>query len=268
MARLRATILGCGSSFGVPRFGNDWGACDPNEPKNRRSRCALLIERFDKGAKPTTIIVDTGPDIRAQMLTADVKHIDAVIYTHSHADHIHGIDDLRAAWQDTKKLVNVYSDAPTIERLEHAFSYCFRSPQGSEYPPILKNNVVEPGSSIRIDGAGGPVDVSFFQQVHGNINTLGVRVGDLAYSCDVSALPDESLPSLRGLGTWIVDALRYRDHPNHFSVSQSLAWIERLTPQRAILTHMHTDLDYSKLKQELPEHVEPAYDGMQIEVND
>jgi len=266
MAKLRATILGCGSSFGVPRFGNDWGACDPAEPRNRRSRCALLIERFNVGPTPTTVLIDTGPDIRNQLLAADVKHIDGVIYTHQHADHTHGIDDLRAAWQNSKKLVDVYADAPTIARLDQAFGYCFQSPSGSLYPPILKHHLVTAESSITINGAGGPIEFGLFRQIHGNIDSLGIRVGDLAYSCDVSDIPDESKLPLSGVGVWIVDALRYRDHPSHFSVSQSLSWIDCLAPRRAILTHMHTDLDYSKLKQELPEHVEPAYDGMRIDL--
>lgn len=268
MARLQATIMGCGSSFGVPRFGNDWGACDPTEPKNRRSRCALLIERFGDGPIPTTLLVDTGPDIRNQLLTADVKHIDAVIYTHHHADHIHGIDDLRAAWQNSKKLVDVYADAATIARLDQAFGYCFSSPPGSNYPPILKHHCVVAGSRIAVNGAGGPIDCLLFRQIHGKIESLGIRVGDLAYSCDISDLSDKSRPMVAGVGTWIVDALRYREHPSHFSVSQSLSWIDRLRPRRAILTHMHTDLDYRQLKQELPNHVEPAYDGMKIEITE
>jgi phosphoribosyl 1,2-cyclic phosphate phosphodiesterase len=265
MARLRATILGCGSSPGVPRIGNDWGACDPAEPRNRRLRCALLIERFDGGSGPTTVLVDTGPDVRTQLLNAGVKHVDGVVYTHAHADHIHGIDDLRAVWQNSKRLVDVYADVPTTARLEQAFEYCFRSLPGSFYPPILRQHPMTIGTPLTISGAGGPIHILPFRQIHGDIDTIGLRVDGLAYSCDISALPAESEGTLAGLDVWIVDALRYRPHPSHFSVEQSLEWIDKLKPRRAVLTHMHTDLDYQRLRRELPAHVEPAYDGMQIE---
>jgi phosphoribosyl 1,2-cyclic phosphate phosphodiesterase len=248
--------MGCGSSPGVPRIGNDWGACDPEEPKNRRTRCSLLIERVDGGEAPTSILVDTGPDLRAQLLAANVRHVDGVIYTHCHADHLHGIDDLRAFWLASKRLIDVYADPPTIARLEQGFGYCFRSPEGSFYPPILKHHPIASGSSI---------EILPFRQVHGDIDSLGFRIGGLAYSCDVSDLPADSIAALAGLDVWIVDALRYREHPSHFNVDQSLAWIDRIRPRRAILTHMHNDLDYRRLMDELPSHVEPAYDGMQIE---
>jgi len=268
MARLRATIMGCGSSPGVPRIGNDWGACDPKEPKNRRTRCSLLIERFESGEAPTTVLVDTGPDLRAQLLAADVRHIDGVIYTHAHADHLHGIDDLRAFWLSSKRLIDVYATAPTISRLEEGFGYCFHSPEGSFYPPILKHHQIASGASITITGPGGPIVILPFRQTHGDIESLGFRVGGLAYSCDLSDLPDDSVAALGGLEVWIVDALRYRPHPSHLNVEQSLGWIDRLGPRRAILTHMHTDLDYQRLKSELPSHVEPGFDGMQIELTD
>lgn len=266
MARLHATILGCGSSPGVPRIGNDWGACDPSEPKNRRTRSALLFERYGDGDVPTTVLVDTGPDLRAQLLEADVRQLDGVVYTHSHADHIHGIDDLRALWLNSKRLVDIYADATTMSRLKEAFSYCFESPEGSFYPPILKHHPITLGRKISIDGPGGVLEILPFRQIHGDIDTLGLRVDGLAYSCDVSDLPSDSIASLQDLDVWIVDALRYRPHPSHFNVEQSLAWIERIKPRRAVLTHMHTDLDYGRLKRELPAHVEPAYDGMRIEL--
>jgi len=265
MAKLRATIMGCGSSPGVPRIGNDWGACDPNEPKNRRTRCSLLIERFESGEAPTTVLVDTGPDLRAQLLAADVRHVDGVIYTHAHADHLHGIDDLRAFWLSSKRLIDVYATAPTIDRLEEGFGYCFHSPEGSFYPPILKHHQIASGDPITIAGPGGPIVILPFRQTHGDIESLGFRVGGLAYSCDISDLPDDSVAALDGLDVWIVDALRYRPHPSHLNVEQSLEWISRLGPRRAILTHMHTDLDYQRLKSELPPDVEPAFDSMQIE---
>lgn len=267
MATIRATIMGCGASPGVPRIGNDWGACDPQEPRNRRSRCSLLIERISDDGNRTTVLVDTGPDMRAQLLAADVRHVDAVLYTHPHADHLHGIDDLRAFWLNSKKLIDIYADAPTFARLEEAFAYCFRSPEGSFYPPILKHHSIAAGQPLTIDGAGGHVEVLPFLQVHGDIDSLGFRVGPLAYSCDISDLPDDSAAMLADLDVWIVDALRYREHPSHFNVEQSLSWINRVRPCRAILTHMHTDLDYVRLKGELPQNVEPAYDGLIIEYN-
>jgi phosphoribosyl 1,2-cyclic phosphate phosphodiesterase len=228
----------------------------------------LLIERFDGGSTPTTVLVDTGPDVRAQLLAADVRHIDGVIYTHPHADHIHGIDDLRAVWQNSKRLVDIHADATTMARLEQAFGYCFHSPPGSFYPPILRQHPMSVGAPVTVTGSGGAIELFPFRQIHGDIDTIGIRVGGLAYSCDISDLPSESEKELAGLDVWIVDALRYRPHPSHFSVEQSLAWIDRLKPRRAVLTHMHTDLDYQRLRRELPRHVEPAYDGLQIEFGD
>jgi phosphoribosyl 1,2-cyclic phosphate phosphodiesterase len=264
-ARLKITVLGCGSSPGTPRIGNDWGACDPNEPRNRRTRCAILIERTD-GAGTTRVLVDTGPDIRTQLLVAGVNSIDGVVYTHSHADHVHGVDDLRAFWQNTKRLVDIYADASTIERLQQAFGYCFTTAPGSFYPPILKHHLIAAGRELTIRGAGGPLTLMPFRQTHGDTESLGLRVGPFAYSCDVSDLPEATLSTLAGLDVWIVDALRHSPHPSHFSVSDAVAWVGRVKPRRAILTHMHIDLDYATLKRELPAGIEPAYDGMTIEL--
>jgi phosphoribosyl 1,2-cyclic phosphate phosphodiesterase len=265
-ARLKATILGCGSSPGVPRIGNDWGACDPNEPRNRRNRCALLLERFEPGSeRPTRVLVDTGPDMRAQLLAANVGFVDAVVYTHAHADHTHGIDDLRIFWLTTKKLVDVYADAETHARLIQAFGYCFATPPGSDYPPILKHRPLQVGTPLTITGGGGPLTLMPFRQSHGDISTIGLRVGGLAYSCDISGVPDASLSYLDRLDVWIVDALRYEPHPSHFSVDEAIAWSRRLLAGRTVLTHMHIDLDYGRLKRELPEGIEPGYDGMVID---
>jgi phosphoribosyl 1,2-cyclic phosphate phosphodiesterase len=264
-ATLRVTVLGCGSSPGVPRVGNDWGACDPNETKNRRLRCSLLLERID-GAAVTRVLVDTGPDMREQLLAAHVGAIDGVVYTHSHADHTHGIDDLRAFWQNTKRRVDVYADAPTFQRLNESFGYCFATAPGSNYPPILTHRSIAAGTPFAIDGAGGLLTIAPFAQVHGDIETLGLRIGAFAYSCDVSDLPPAAQDAVRGVDVWIVDALRYLPHPSHFSVDDALVWIDRLKPKRAVLTHMHIDLDYQTLRRTLPAGVEPAFDGMQIEL--
>lgn len=266
---LRFTILGCGASPGVPRIGNDWGACDPKEPRNVRSRCSLLIERLTPGSdRPTRVLVDTGPDVRTQLLGARVNYLDGVVYTHGHADHLHGIDDLRAFWQNTGVRVDVYSDALTWQRLDSGFSYCFRAAPGSVYPPILNHHLIAAGTPFTIDGAGGPIAIAPFRQRHGDMDTLGLRIGGVAYSCDISDVPPESLDALAGLDVWIVDALRYKPHPSHFSLSETLSWIERIKPRRAILTHMHGDLDYATVKGEVPAHVEPAYDGMSFELSD
>jgi phosphoribosyl 1,2-cyclic phosphate phosphodiesterase len=266
--RLRFTILGCGASPGVPRIGNDWGACDPAEPRNRRTRCSLLIERVDAATgRRTTVLIDTGPDVREQLLSAGVNTLDGVIYTHAHADHVHGIDDLRAFWQNTGRLVDVYSDAATQERLDQAFGYCFRTASGSNYPPILRHHLVTPGTPVTITGDGGPITLLPLRQIHGDIDTLAIRVGGLAYSCDVSDVPADTIDALTGLDVWIVDALRYKPHPSHFTVAEAVEWIGRLKPCRAVLTHLHSDLDYATLRAELPEGIEPGFDGMVLEAS-
>lgn len=260
---LRFTILGCGSSPGVPRMGNNWGACDPSEPRNRRKRCALLIEKIRKNGK-TTVLIDTGPDLRQQCLEADIDWADGVLYTHGHADHVHGIDDLRGFVINRKRRVSIYADRPTTGRLYEGFRYCFETPAGSSYPPILNAHLITPNVPIVIDGDGGDISILPFRQIHGDIESLGFRIGDFAYSSDISALPDESIPLLDGLTCWVVDALRYTPHPSHFSVSEALDAITKIQPKHAVLTHMHIDLDYKTLRTELPSHVEPAYDGWQL----
>lgn len=258
---LRATILGCGSSGGVPRIGGDWGACDPTNPRNRRRRCSLLLERFD-GSRRTVVLIDSSPDVREQLLDADVGWIDGVLYTHEHADHIHGIDELRVVSYNGRRLVDIYATARTSENLRSRFSYCFETAPGSSYPPILKAHEIAPGRCVRIAGAGGVIEALPFLQDHGDITSLGFRVGGLAYSSDLVELPEESLPALSGLDLWIVDALRYRPHPSHFNLDRALEWIDRVKPARAVITNMHQDLDYETLRRELPAGVEPAYDGM------
>jgi phosphoribosyl 1,2-cyclic phosphate phosphodiesterase len=262
---LTFTILGCASSGGVPRPALGWGACDPNNPKNRRRRCSLLVERHGPDGV-TRLLVDTGPDLREQLIDAKVDWLDAILYTHEHADHTHGIDDLRGLFLKNRKRLDVYADEPTSRMLTTRFAYCFVQPAGSEYPPILNMHGLHAGRALTIDGKGGPIPVLPFSQDHGDIASLGFRFGGLAYSSDLHDLPDAGAAALDGLDIWIVDALRYMPHPSHFSVADALAWIERLKPARAILTNMHTDLDYEVLRPSLPPNVEPAYDGMRIEV--
>ncbi len=262
---LRATILGCGSSGGVPRIGPMWGQCDPENPKNRRRRCSLLVEQAGKNGR-TVVLVDTSPDLREQLLSVRADHLDGVLFTHDHADHTHGIDDLRMVAYAMKKRVDCYFDASTRASLMSRFGYCFETQDGSNYPPILVANDFQPGGTVTIAGAGGAIDVIAIPQVHGDIPSMGFRFGGLAYSPDVSDLPEASAKMLRGVDVWIVDALRYTPHPSHFSLKEALQWIERLEVKRAILTHMTSDLDYATLKRNLPSHVEPGHDGMVIEI--
>lgn len=265
MARVKLTILGCGASPGVPRIDGDWGACDPNEPRNRRSRCGVLIERFDGAARPTRVVIDTGPEIRLQLIDAKANAIDGVVYTHSHADHVHGIDDLRAFALTSGSMVDVYADDLTYLKLENAFGYCFRSLPGSFYPPILKRKRLAAGVPFEVDGPGGSLRIVPIRQIHNDIETIGIRVGGIAYCCDVNEFPPESIAALEGVDTWILGALRYKPHPSHLSVAQAIEWVERVKPRRAILTHLHADLDYRKLASELPAGMEPAYDGLTVE---
>jgi len=260
---LKFTILGCGSSGGVPRPALGWGVCDPNNPKNRRRRTSLLIERRQSGGV-TRVLVDTSPDLREQLLDAEVDSLNGVLYTHEHADHTHGIDDLRGLFLKQRRVVDVYLDEYTGRMMRARFGYCFESPPGSEYPPIVREHRLTPGQPVTIEGQGGPIAALPFRQEHGDIPSLGFRFGNLAYSCDLSGLHAESLRALAGLDVWIVDALRYRPHPSHFSLADALSWIDRLKPRRAILTNLHADLDYERLRAELPPNVEPAFDGMTL----
>ncbi|MGA2312027.1 MAG: MBL fold metallo-hydrolase [Xanthobacteraceae bacterium] len=264
---LKFTILGCGSSGGVPRPALGWGACDPKNPKNRRRRTSLLVERHNSGGV-TRVLIDTPPDLREQLLDADVDWLDAVLYTHEHADHTHGIDDLRSLFMRRRRLVDVYLDEQTAAMMHTRFSYCFKSPPGSEYPPMVSEHRLAAGRQIAIEGQGGAITALPILQQHGDIASLGFRFGKLAYSCDLGGMPSASVAALADLDVWIVDALRYRPHPSHFSLDDALAWIERLKPRRAILTNLHADLDYEAVRKAVPPHVEPAYDGMTFEIAD
>jgi phosphoribosyl 1,2-cyclic phosphate phosphodiesterase len=260
---LTLTILGCGSSAGVPRPALGWGVCDPNNPKNRRRRCSLLVERSSE-AGTTRIVIDTSPDLREQLIDTEVDHIDAVFLTHQHADQTHGMDDLRSVVLYQRRRIPVYMNTATANDIMSRFSYCFVSPPGSDYPPILNHLSIEAGESRSIEGKGGPVTLSAFILQHGNIPALGYRIGDAAYTPDVNDIPPESWPALENLELWIVDGLRPASHPSHFSVSDALSWIDRFKPRRAVITNMHSDLDYEVLRQSLPAGVIPAYDGMRL----
>lgn len=263
--RLRFTVLGCGSSPGVPRIGGHWGACDPSNPRNRRRRCSLLVQRISESGT-TNLLVDTTPDLREQALDAGIGTLDGVLFTHPHADHIHGIDDLRGFVINMRRRVDVYADNETLTRLREAFGYCFETPAGSEYPPILNPHEISRTDDVVVTGPGGPIAATPVVQTHGRITSLAFRFGGLAYSPDVSGLDDTAVEALQDLDIWIVDTLRLTPHPSHLSLDEALGWIARLKPKRGVLTHMHVDLDYATLRRDLPAHVEPAYDGMVIEL--
>jgi phosphoribosyl 1,2-cyclic phosphate phosphodiesterase len=261
MSSRTLTILGCGSSGGVPRIGNHWGQCDPKNQKNRRRRCSVLLRQTGTDGE-TRVLIDTSPDLREQMLDIEIGWINGVLYTHEHADHTHGIDELRSFFLNQRKRVHVWANDRTGTMLLGRFGYCFYSPPGSDYPPILNLSRIVPEDEVEISGAGGTVSALPFEVEHGNINALGFRIENTVYTPDVNGIPDASLKHLRDMDLWIVDALRRDAHPSHFSLSETLEWIERLKPKQAILTNLHIDLDYEMLQKELPPHVRPAYDGM------
>jgi len=262
---LTFTILGCGSSGGVPRPALGWGDCNPANPKNRRRRTSLLVERRN-GASVTRVLIDTSPDLREQLIEAEVDWLDAVLFTHEHADHTHGIDDLRGLFIHRRKRVPVYLDDRTSQVMQQRFGYCFEQPPGSEYPPIVRAHRLTPGEPVPVDGEGGRITALPILQEHGDIPSLGFRFGGLAYSCDLSGLPPASVTALAGLDVWIVDGLRYTQHPSHFSISDALRWRERFKPKRAVITNMAADVDYEAVKAMLPDGVIPAYDGIRLTV--
>lgn len=262
MSTLRFTILGCGSSGGVPRLGGDWGDCDPTNPKNRRRRCSMLVERIT-GEATTRILIDTSPDMREQLLSAGLGTLDGVVFTHSHADHTHGIDDLRQVVFNMRQRLPVWADGPTADALISRFGYAFVQPEASPYPPILELHHIG-HAPFEVPGPGGPVSFTPFTADHGAMDALGFRIGPLAYLPDAVALPEAAWAHLHGLSVWVVDALRRKPHPTHTHLAMTLGWIARAQPERAVLTNMHLDMDYATLCAELPKGVEPAYDGMVI----
>lgn len=264
MGTLRVTILGCGSSGGVPRATGDWGQCDPDEPKNRRTRCGLLLQKWrDEAAAPeqaTTVLIDTPPELRQQLAAARPSHLDAVLISHDHADQTNGFDDIRAFFIKQRRQARVWLDDATRRTFMQRFGYAFESKGG--YPSIAHDaGHLAPLVPVTIEGPGGLVEMLPLEQDHGFTRSLGFRVGAFAYSNDVVAMPEATWAHLNGLSLWIVDALRDKPHPTHAHVEMTLDWIARANPKRAVLTNMHLDLDYQALKARLPAGVEPAYDG-------
>lgn len=263
---LKITILGCGSSGGVPRIGNIWGDCDPHEPKNRRRRCSILVQKSAEAGGPTTnVLIDTSPDMAEQLNMANQGRLDAVLYTHAHADQAHGIDDLRMVAMNNRARVDVYMDETTESWLLNRFDYCFKTPPGSGYPPILNAHKMTAHEPVTIDGEGGPVTFEPLLLEHGSIPALGFMVGGIAYSPDVNGVPQRARDAIAGIDCWIVDALRRAPHPSHANLDLTLEWIADVKPKLGVLTNMHVDLDYQTLRRELPEGIIPAYDGMVLE---
>lgn len=250
---MKVTMLGCGTSGGVPRIDGFWGACDPGNPKNRRRRASILVQHRD-----TSLVVDTSPDFREQCLSCNVKKIDGVLFTHDHADHTHGIDDLRTFRAILGRRIDIYANQPTLDILHDRFYYIFHEVEG--YRPICEPHLIE--GPFRI----GDIEIEPFEQTHGTIVSLGFRFGDFAYSTDLNDLSEKAFAALEGVKVWIVDALRYEPHPTHPHLDLTLEWIGRVKPERAILTHMTWDMDYQTLRSTLPDGVEPGFDGLTIEI--
>jgi phosphoribosyl 1,2-cyclic phosphate phosphodiesterase len=256
---MKVTVLGCGPSGGVPLIGNDWGACDPINPRNRRRRASILVQDGD-----ATVLVDTSPDLREQLLEAGVGRVDAILYTHAHADHLHGIDEIRSLNRATKQAIPIYASSETLEEIRKRFGYIF-APVNPRFTTVFYKPALEPHIvSGPFPAAGIPV-IPFVQD-HGTVRSLGYRFGRFAYSTDLVRLDDAGFATLIGIDTWLVDCYRREPHPTHTHLAQTLEWIARVRPRRAILTHMDGALDYETLRRELPPGVEPAYDGLQFEL--
>jgi phosphoribosyl 1,2-cyclic phosphate phosphodiesterase len=260
---IRVTLLGCGGSGGVPHLGGpdghgNWGDCDPAEPRNRRSRSAALIERNGR-----RLLIDTGPDMRAQLLAAGIGHVDAIAFTHTHADHVMGLDEVRIVNRVRGSAIEAFGTYVTLAELATRFEYAFRPPppQGFFRPSLIPRPVA-PGEVVEMGG----IPVRAIRQDHRVMETLGFRVGDFAYCTDVVAFPAESWAALAGLDTWVVGCFQRQPHPVHAHVALIAEWAERLRPRRTVLTHMGIDMDWAWLRANLPPGIEPGHDGMVLEI--
>lgn len=254
---MRVTILGCGGAGGVPSISAGWGACDPHEPRNRRRRPSILVEEGD-----TAILVDTSPDLRSQLLDADVRRLDGIVYTHDHADHLHGLDDLREINRAMRQGLNIFGSMGTLDTIRTRFGYALGDlDQGADsiYRPIL--------SPVEITGsfAIGGINITPLDQDHGYARTLGLHFGFVAYSTDAVDMPEETFAQLAGVPVWIIGCLLDYPHPTHAHVDKVVEWVDRVKPSRAFLTHMGPRLDYQALCNRLPAHIRPAHDGLVIE---
>ncbi len=258
---MKITILGCGGAGGVPLIGNNWGACDPKNPKNERLRVSLLAEEGG-GEGGATLLFDTSPDMRQQLLRANVKDLTAIFYTHAHADHAHGIDNIRSVNWMTGRDLPLYADEQTLTELREIFPYIFHPPAATNrfYLPSIEPHEMKDSAVLTF----GTMRVTSFAQKHGTSHSRGYRMNDFGYSTDVSELDDAAFEALKGVKVWVVGAIRERPHPAHANIELALEWIARVKPERAYLTHMDHSLDYETLKRQLPSNVEPAYDGLVI----
>jgi phosphoribosyl 1,2-cyclic phosphate phosphodiesterase len=260
---MQVTVLGCGSSAGVPTLGGadgrgDWGACNPAEPRNRRTRSSIVI-----GAPAGNILVDTGPDMRRQLLDCGISRVGAIIFTHAHADHVTGLDDVRLLNRVIGAPIPAYAMMATQEELERRFDYAFRPWEPPQfYRPVLQMHTVLPGHAYNMCGA----EVQTFDQDHHVMHTLGLRVGKFAYSTDVVRLDDTAFDHLAGIDTWLVGCFQRASHLTHANIELVTEWRARLGVRRTVLTHMGTDLDWSWLRAHLPADIEPAFDGMILDV--
>lgn len=253
---MKVTLLGCGPAGGVPSISGGWGRCDPANPRNRRRRPSLLVEHDG-----TTLLVDTSPDMREQLLDAGVSRLDAVLFTHAHADHVHGIDDLREINRVIQAPLPAFASGEVLAIIGERFGYVFEPLEAPYYyKPVLQPIEITAPFQVR------NIAVTPFEQDHGTCVSLGFRFGDVAYSTDLTKLDEAAFRALAGVRVWIVDAFTDHDHPTHASVDVALGWIERLRPERAVLTHMSAKLDYDQLKRRLPPNVEPGYDGMVLDL--
>ena len=271
---LRVTILGCGSSGGVPRVGGDWGVCDPNEPKNRRTRCSLLVEQWEGDVEPdnqekTVILIDTSPDLREQLLKAKVTKIDAVLYTHDHADQSHGIDDLRAIAYRMRQRIPVYMDDITKEAMLSRFHYCFEMPEGRVHPAILElQDTFNSKDELQIFGAGGAINITVLGLSHGPSSSFGFKFNNIVtYTPDVLDIENDVLNLIKGSDVWVCDALRYNRSPSHANVDKTLMWQAFTQVPTILLTNLHIDLDYENLTSELLGSQVVAYDGQRVELD-
>ena len=259
--KLSFTILGCGSSGGVPRLSDGWGLCDPNNVKNNRLRCSLLIKHETNKGK-SFYLIDTSPDLRQQLLNAKISYLDGVIFTHSHADHMHGIDDLRMIFFKRRSKIPIWADKTTLKRIKESFKYLIEQEKGSKYPPILTSQTIT--TNFKLNSKSGEILVEPLAVKHGDINALGFKINKMAYIPDISDFYEDSFSKLKNLDFLIIDALRRKPHPAHSHLENTLKWIKLLKPKKAFLTNMHNDLDYETIKKETPKNVTPAYDGLVI----
>lgn len=257
---MRVTVLGSGSSSGVPGIGIGWGACDPQNPKNRRLRPSILLEWEERA-----ILVDTSPDLRHQLLTTGTEKLDAVLFTHAHADHLHGLDDLRGINRAMNAPVDIFCDMATLEVIRARFAYTLEPLHESAafyYKPTLRPHEIVPGESYEIAG----MTVRTFEQDHGYSKTVGFRFGNFGYTTDAVELPEHAFSALEGISTWLIGVFTDEPHMTHAHVAKALKWRERIKPHRCILTHLGPRLDYATLARDLPSGVEPAFDFMTFEV--